>query len=381
MDGAAGATTHGGLLLTRGHPGAVAVIAHAVRCERPPHALLVVGPRGVGKTTLALDLAAGLLCGSDDPAARPCRACPACRKVAAGNHPDLHLVEPEGAGEQIRIAQVQQLISELALTAMEGRFRVAVVTAAHRLNLDAQNALLKTLEEPGPATCLVLCADDSAALLPTVLSRAVRLRMAPLAIETLVQLLVAEGWAEASQARALALASGGRPGTARTLSGRPEALLARARIGRTLLSLVNADRRARLAAAADLIADAALVDAAMRDAVAPSAARLEPVERRRAVLVIIDAWRELGRDLAVAASGVRGASGAGGDGRGVRDLDQLEELLALGPCVDRPALHAFLDRLDRLMLAIDGYANPELTLDHLLLAWPRAVDPASRRIA
>jgi DNA polymerase-3 subunit delta' len=329
----------------------------------------------VGKTTLALDLAAGLLCGSDDPAARPCRACPACRKVAAGNHPDLHLVEPEGAGEQIRIAQVQQLISELALTAMEGRFRVAVVTAAHRLNLDAQNALLKTLEEPGPATCLVLCADDSAALLPTVLSRAVRLRMAPLAIETLVQLLVAEGWAEASQARALALASGGRPGTARTLSGRPEALLARARIGRMLLSLVNADRRARLAAAADLIADAALVDAAMRGAVAPSAARLEPFDRRRAVLVIIDAWRELGRDLAVA------ASGASGDGRGVRDLDQLEELLALGRCVDRPALHAFLDRLDRLMLAIDGYANPELTLDHLLLAWPRAVDPASRRVA
>ena len=375
MDGAAEATTHGGLLLTRGHPGAVAAIAHAVRSERPPHALLVVGPRGVGKTTLALDLAAGLLCATDDPAARPCRACPACRKVAAGNHPDLHLVEPEGAGEQIRIAQVQQLISALALTAMEGRFRVAVVTAAHRLNLDAQNALLKTLEEPGPATCLVLCADDSAALLPTVLSRAVRLRMAPLAIETLVQLLVAEGWAEASQARALALASGGRPGTARTLSGRPEAVLARARIGRTLLSLVTADRRARLAAAADLVADAALVDAAMRGAVASSAARLEPVERRRAVLVIIDAWRELGRDLAVA------ASGASGDGRGVRDLDQLEELLALGRCVDRPALHAFLDRLDRLMLAIDGYANPELTLDHLLLAWPRAVDPASRRVA
>ena len=146
MDGAAEAKTHGGLLLTRGHPGAVAAIAHAVRGECPPHALLVVGPRGVGKTTLALDLAAGLLCGADDPAARPCRACPACRKVAAGNHPDLHLVEPEGAGEQIRIAQVQQLISELALTAMEGRFRVAVVTAAHRLNLDAQNALLKTLE-------------------------------------------------------------------------------------------------------------------------------------------------------------------------------------------------------------------------------------------
>ncbi len=152
-------------------------------------------------------------------------------------------------------------------------------------------------------------------------------------------------------------------------------LLARARIGRTLLALVTADRRERLAAAAGLIAEAASVDAALRGTVAPTAARLEPVERRRAVLVIIDAWRELGRDLAVA------ASASGDDGRGIRDLDQLEELLALGRATDRPALRAFLDRLDRLMLAIEGYANPELTLDHLLLAWPRTVGPASRAAA
>ena len=375
MGSAADATMHGGLFLTQGHPGALAAVARFIHGERPPHALLIVGPRGVGKSTLALDLAAGLLCSAGTPSARPCRACVACHKVAAGNHPDLHRLEPEGAGEQIRISQVQQLISDLSLTAMEGRFRVAVITAAHRLNLDAQNALLKTLEEPGPATCLVLCADDAAPLLPTVLSRAVRLRVAPLAVETLARLLAENGWAEATQARALALAAAGRPGVARTLAGRPEALLARARIGRTLLALVTADRRERLAAAAGLIAEAASVDAALRGTVAPTAARLEPVERRRAVLVIIDAWRELGRDLAVA------ASASVDDGRGIRDLDQLEELLALGRATDRPALRAFLDRLDRLMLAIEGYANPELTLDHLLLAWPRTVGPASRAAA
>ena len=372
---AAAASTHGGLFLTHGHAGPLGAVAGFIHGERPPHALLIVGPRGVGKTTLALDLAAGLQCGAADPFARPCRACAACHKVAAGNHPDLHLVEPEGAGEQIRISQVQQLVSDLALTAMEGRFRVAIVTAAHRLNPDAQNALLKTLEEPGPATCLVLCADDAAPLLPTVLSRAVRLRMAALPIETLTRLLVEEGWAEASQARALALAASGRPGIARALSGRPEALLARARIGRTLLGLVTADRRTRLGAAASLIAEAASVDAAMRGTVAPTAARLEPAERRRAVLVCIDAWRELGRDLAVA------ASATDDHGQGLRDLDQLEDLLALGPVTDRTALRAFLDRLDRLMYAIEGYANPELTLDHLLLAWPRSAGPASRQAA
>ncbi len=69
----------------------------------------MVGPRGVGKTTLALDLAAGLLCLAAEPGDRPCRDCAACRKVAADNHADLHIVTPEGAGEQIRIGQVQQL--------------------------------------------------------------------------------------------------------------------------------------------------------------------------------------------------------------------------------------------------------------------------------
>jgi DNA polymerase-3 subunit delta' len=356
----------GGTFLTYGHEAALAVVTRAVRSQRPPHALLLVGPRGVGKTTLALDLAAGLLCLADDPTMRPCRECSACRKVAADGHPDLHLLQPEGAGEQIRLGQVQQLATDLALTAMEGRFRVAVITAAQRLNLDAQNALLKTLEEPGPSTCLILCADDAAPLLPTVLSRAARLRLAPPPVEALTRRLIDHGLAAPAQARALAIAAGGCPGLALRLAAEPEAVLARARLSRTLLELAPADRRTRLGAASELIADAATVDAALRGEVAPTAKRLQPAERRRAVLLVIDVWRELGRDLAVAARG---------DGRGVRDLDQLEELRDLGARIDGPALHRFVDRLDRLGLAIEGYASPELTLDVLLLTWPR---PATR---
>jgi DNA polymerase-3 subunit delta' len=370
VDRAAEPFLPGGTFLTLGHSAALSVIERAVVSEHPPHALLLVGPRGVGKTTLALDLAAGLLCLAGEPEARPCRDCPACRKVAADNHADLHLLEPEGAGEQIRIGQVQGLASELALTAMEGRFRIAVITAAQRLNLDAQNALLKTLEEPGPRTCLVLCADDAAPLLPTVLSRSARLRLAPMPITALTTMLVDGHHAQPAQARALAIAAGGRPGLALRLATRPEALLARARISRTVLELLQADRRTRLGAAADLIGDGAAVDAALRGEV-PSSGKLQPVERRRAAALVIDVWRELGRDLAVAAHG---------DGRAVRDLDQLEELQELGRRVDATALRRFLDRLDRLALAIEGYASPELTLDTLLLTWPRPIG-ASRDAA
>ena len=362
MERAAEASQDGGTFLTRGHAAALTAVERAVVNEHPPHALLLVGPRGVGKTTLALDLAAGLLCLAEESTARPCRDCTSCRKVAADNHPDLHLLAPEGAGEQIRLGQVQGLVSELALTAMEGRFRVAIVTSAQRLNLDAQNALLKTLEEPGPATCLVLCADDAAPLLPTVLSRSARLRLAPTPVETLTRLLIADDHAQPAQARALAIASGGRTGLAIRLSTQPEAVLARARIARTLLELSSADRRTRLEAASDLIADGATVDAALRGEVAPSGGKLQPVERRRAVTLVIDVWRDLGRDLAVAAQR---------DGQGVRDLDQLEGLLDVSTRFDLTALRRFLDRLDRLALAIEGYASPELTLDALLLTWPR----------
>ena len=367
MARAAAPVTTGGTYLTYGHDAALRAVARAVQAEHPPHALLLVGPRGVGKTTLALDLAAGLLCLAGKASDRPCRDCPACRKVEANGHPDLHLLEPEGAGEQIRLGQVQQLVTDLSLTAMEGRFRLAVISSAQRLNLDAQNALLKTLEEPGPATCLVLCADDAAPLLPTVLSRSARLRRAPMPVESLTHRLVDADLAPPAQARALAIAAGGRPGLAMRLATEPEAVLARARISRTLLELSVADRRTRLAAAAELISDAAVVDAALRGEVAPSSARLQPAERRRAVQLVIDVWRDLGRDLAVAARG---------DGTGIRDLDQLEELRGLAFRVDGPVLHRFLDRLDRLSLAIEGYASPELVLDVLLLSWPGPSAPA-----
>ncbi len=366
------------------------MVRRAIGTGHPPQSVLVTGPPGVGKTTLALDLAAGLLCTAPDAHARPCRDCPGCRKVAHGNHPDLHRLAPEGAGEQIRLPQVLALAAELALTPMEGRLRCALVEAAHRLNPDAQNALLKTLEEPAGPTCVVLCADDPGSILPTVASRSARVRLGPVPLEDIVTLLIDEGLADASQAAAAGRAAAGSPGLALALARSPEALLVRGRIVRQVADLLVADRRTRLGASASLMADGAALDATLRGALAqPDApedappgqarrkptvraragastrpsARPEPAERRRAARQVLAIWREVGRDLALTVARGRGR---------VRHVDILEELEAAAPSVVGGELLAFLDRLDGWSVALEAYASPELVLDGVLLAWPLA---------
>lgn len=360
-----------GVFLTRGQPSALALVRRAIESERPPHALLLVGPTGVGKTTLAMDLAAGLLCLAADPAERPCRECAACRKVAHGNHPDLHLFAPEGAGQQIRVAQVQALASDLALLPLEGHFRVAIIESAQRMNIDAQNALLKTLEEPPARVALILAADDSAGLLPTVVSRCARARLGPVAAEPIAELLAERGLADASRSAALARLAGGRPGVAMALAVQPEATVVQSRLAAALLDLLDADRRRRLAAPPELLADAVELaratagrtdeeDAPVRRSTA--ATKVSPAERRAAAAQLLAVWRDVARDLAVATRG-----GA----RELRQHELLDELVAAGKSVDPRQAAQFLDRLEAVSRALDAYANPELAVDALLLAWPR----------
>jgi DNA polymerase III subunit delta' len=356
-----------GELRTRGQAAAVAAVERAIATEQPPHALLLVGPPSVGKTTLGLDLAAGLLCLAEEPSARPCRQCAACQKVEHGNHPDLHRRRPEGAGQQIKLGQIQSLIGELALLPLEGRFRVALIEQAQRLNPDAQNALLKTLEEPGRRVCLILAADESSNLLPTLVSRCARLRLGPLSTEQIVELLTAAGIADAPRAAALARLSGRRPGVALALAAQPDVSVIYARTSRSLLDLISAPPRVRLAAVPALLEDGAALSAAQTagddEEESPAGQRAAPAQRRAAVSQLLGVWRDLARDLALATHGATSE---------LRQPDLLDDLKAAAAKVEPAKATAFVGRLDQALSALDMYANPDLLLDTLLLAWPRA---------
>ncbi len=160
-----------------------------------PHAVVVEGQGGSGKTTVLQWLSAALLCPSDLDADMPCGVCRTCSRIAGDRHPDVHVVarardeadrkEHKRSFYVIGIDQVRQAQERLAQSAVEGPARVLVVSDADCMTEEAQNALLKTLEEPGQDAFLLLEAARPELLLPTVRSRVQRLRLLPLADQVL----------------------------------------------------------------------------------------------------------------------------------------------------------------------------------------------------
>jgi len=138
--------------------------------ERCPHALLFSGSEHVGKGQFALALAQLVLCNAS-LGGYACGACKTCKLFAAGSHPDLLLVEPEEAGKAVKIDQIRHVNNFVANTAQQSGWKVVIVSPAEAMNVNAANALLKSLEEPSPETLLILVCHQPSQLPATIRSR------------------------------------------------------------------------------------------------------------------------------------------------------------------------------------------------------------------
>jgi DNA polymerase-3 subunit delta' len=330
-----------------GHEEAIAFLARSLEKDMLSHAYLFVGPPQVGKMTLALNLAQGVNC-LGSPASRPCGECNQCRRIAAGQHPDVQVIDlvanESGSGirREIGIDQVRDVQHSATLKPYEGRCRVFIFQEAASLSPEASNSLLKLLEEPPESVLLILLTSSGESILPTILSRCqwVGLSYPPLS----------------SIARQLREVLGIPPQEAMDL-----ARLSKGRVGWAL----DAARNPRLMAdyTAELGRMASLLDGTLEErfAYAEEVAALFTRDREGALErlnVAVSWWR----DLLVLKNGT---------GEFVSNIPAMEALQSHARWISTTQVVEAIKRTQDTISCLEGNINPRLALEVLMLSLPR----------
>jgi DNA polymerase-3 subunit delta' len=324
-----------------GHDWAVTLLLRAIESGRTAHAYLITGLEHIGKSTLARMLAQALNCaGQPVPCGR--ETCRACKLIAAGKYPDLHLVAPDG--NTLKIDQVRALQHDLALTPVEGRFRVAILDGMDKATAEASNALLKTLEEPPPHVVLVLIAPEAEALLPTIVSRCQPIALRPLSVEAVRAALIERWGVENTRAESLAHLSGGRLGWAVMAAQDESVLTRRAQLLDDLARLTGQGRVERFAYAEEMAAD--------------SVAARETLKL----------WQTWWRDALLLAAG---------SGAALTNSDRNDALRRHAAQFGVEGARAAAAHLGRALWQLDHNANARLALEVLMLDLPRVSDSPS----
>ncbi|MDX1707293.1 MAG: DNA polymerase III subunit delta', partial [Desulfobacterales bacterium] len=216
------------LLINQERP--IKIITALLKNRTLPHALLFTGTAGVGKQAVALALAMACNCrhrtsgfNADDgsgqdpenPSIQTCGACKSCRKIKAGNHPDIIQIQP--SGPFIKIEQIRALLQTLSLKPYEAKTRMVIISEAHCMNAAAGNALLKILEEPPDRTMLVLVAPRKSDLLPTIASRCQLVKFNRISNEFIASWLQKEHGLKAPAAKMLSEIANGSLGRAQKM--------------------------------------------------------------------------------------------------------------------------------------------------------------------
>jgi DNA polymerase III subunit delta' len=332
-----------------GHRRLVGLLSRSIHRGTLPPSLLFAGPSGVGKRLVAIATAQVLNCtelkraagGEEQVELDACGACAACLRIARGVHADVLIVEP-GDNGSIKIDQVRDIVERAPYRPYEGRCRVVIVDEADALIPAAQNALLKTLEEPPSASVFLLVTSRPDTLLPTVRSRCPRLQFRPLASDDVAAALVKRG-RSATEAHAIAAAADGSIGSALEASS-TEIVDARDAAMRVLShAAVNAGRRrASLDDAQELLGKTGRGGASDREQLA----------------VHLRAMSALVRDIELL--------GTGADGNLLANPDVRPALERLSPYHGERGVRVFA-AIDRALAALDRNAGVKTVADWVAL--------------
>jgi len=325
----------------------VALLQRAVAEGAIAHAYLLVGPRHVGKMTLAINLAQAVNCQSTTP---PCGECVSCQKIAAGKHADVQIIGLMGNGDaadggsraEISIARIREMQHDSNLPPFEGRCKVFIIDGAELLSDEAANCLLKTLEEPVGRVMFILLTTNDALVPTTVISRCQRLELMPQPVGQIEMALVEQWGVAREKAGLLARLSHGCLGWAIMALDDDDLLKLRTDNIDGLLDAVGADYEERFAYAARL------------------AARFG--QDRGTVLGTLDLWRDWWRDLLMVKLGITEA---------VTNVDRMTVLVELAGHYGLAQIRNFVDSIGVASEQLKQNANPLLVLETLMLGIPR----------
>ena len=194
-----------------GHQKQWQFLINAAKVNKLPHAFLFSGQAGLGKRTLAVEFIKWLNCQNANSANTPCQNCKNCKDIELNRYPDLIFISPES--KEIKIAQIRGLKWALSLKPYMSLFKTAIIDEAHSMNQEAQNSLLKTLEEPKGVALLILTTEHPEQLFQTILSRTQKIKFFPVPAGEIKNYILKEG-ADKETATALAELALGRPGVA-----------------------------------------------------------------------------------------------------------------------------------------------------------------------
>lgn len=307
------------------------------------HAYLITGAPGVGRRTLALRFAQAINCPQPVSPGIPCGTCPSCLRIEKMQHPDLSIVQAETEGGNLKVEMIRELQHSLALSPFEARYRIGLMLRFEEANSNAQNAFLKTLEEPNPNVVLLLTASSAEELLPTIASRCEVIRLSPMPVNELCGRLEQTG-IEAGKAKFLAHLSGGRPGLALRYHQQEDLLEERASILSTHKELIGSNR-------------------AVRFRYAEKATKQEKNHNRRAeVRSTLIQWLSFWRDVMLVTCGSDAS---------LTNIDLEEDVRKAASLMNLASARDCTAAVERTISLIDKNVNLRLALEVLLLDLPR----------
>jgi len=319
-----------------GHEWAVKMLKRHIQEDAVRHAYLFTGPPGVGRRTLALRFTQALTCPQPPAPGEACRTCRTCIQIDAMQYPDLDVLQAEHEGGTLKVEQIRAIQHGLSLKPYQSKYRVAIILRFQEANLNAANALLKTLEEAPQHVILILIADNPEQLLPTIVSRCEGLRLRSQSVESVKNFLQTRG-VNPNKARLLSHLSGGRPGYALRLVEDASILEHRTRWLDELNELLSSNRNQRFVYADKLS------------------------KNKEELRLVLECWGSYWRDTMLVGSG---------SNIDLINIDRQQKIVTLGNKIDLPQARRLVMDIEKSIEQLDNNINARLLLEVLLLDWP-----------